>query len=525
MATSSRTRSSCRAACSTISASLPSYYLHYFYAHDRVLADQQHGVPRAQTVAEIERELLRLYRDPNLNEKPALLEQRGGAFYSEAAVGLVRSLATGDGAVHVVDVRNNGTIAGLADDDVVELPARVTKDGAVPLSQAPLAPELLGLVQHVAAYERLTVEAATTRDHVAARKALLAHPLIGQVEMVDGLVDALVARGGAMSALLLAVDGGNAKTDLALVAADGSVLALVRGPGSSPHEHRARRRTRPHRGAADRGGADGPVAYAELLLAGVDFPAEVEAVQRRARERGWADRVEVANDTFAVLRAGHRARLGRRRRLRRGDQLPRALARRPPGALSGARRDHRRLGRWPGRGRRGASRRRHVARTAAARRRRSNGSCPSTSGCDAAAAGGGHPHRRDLAAALRRARADRPRDGCDGRRVAAGIVARLAEEVVSLVRVALERIGEVDEPADVVLGGGLMQARNPRLLDGIATGLAALGLPHALAVVDAPPVVGAALRALDTLGAGPRRAPACGARSPTDERLAEVVRG
>jgi 6-phospho-beta-glucosidase len=172
---------------------LPSYYLHYFYAHDRVLAEQQDGVPRAQTVAEIERELLRLYRDPNLTEKPALLEQRGGAFYSEAAVGLVRSLSTGDGAVHVVDVRNNGTIAGLADDDVVELPARVTKDGAVPLPQAPLAPELLGLVQHVAAYERLAVEAATTRDHVAARKALLAHPLIGQVDMVDGLVDALVA--------------------------------------------------------------------------------------------------------------------------------------------------------------------------------------------------------------------------------------------------------------------------------------------------------------------------------------------
>ncbi len=172
---------------------LPSYYLHYFYAHDRVLAEQQEGVPRAQTVADIERELLRLYRDPGLTEKPALLEQRGGAFYSEAAVGLVRSLSTGDGAVHVVDVRNNGTLAGLADDDVVEVPARVTKEGAAPLAQAPLAPELLGLIQHVAAYERLTVEAATTRDHAVARKALLAHPLIGQIEMVDGLVDALVA--------------------------------------------------------------------------------------------------------------------------------------------------------------------------------------------------------------------------------------------------------------------------------------------------------------------------------------------
>jgi 6-phospho-beta-glucosidase len=172
---------------------IPSYYLHYFYAHDRVLEEQRHGVPRAETVAEIERGLLELYRDPKLNEKPALLDQRGGAFYSEAAVGLVRSLATDDGAVHVVDTRNRGTLRGLADDDVVEVPARVGAAGAQPLEQAPLAPELLGLVQHVAAYERLTVEAAVTRDPVVARKALLAHPLIGQVEMVDALLDSLLA--------------------------------------------------------------------------------------------------------------------------------------------------------------------------------------------------------------------------------------------------------------------------------------------------------------------------------------------
>src|SRR6059036_1968166 len=100
---------------------LPSYYLHYFYAHDAVLAEQLDGVPRAATVAEIERELLDLYRDPNLVEKPALLEQRGGAVYSEAAIGLVGSLTSDGGESHVVDVRNNGTIEGLADDDVVEV--------------------------------------------------------------------------------------------------------------------------------------------------------------------------------------------------------------------------------------------------------------------------------------------------------------------------------------------------------------------------------------------------------------------
>jgi 6-phospho-beta-glucosidase len=171
---------------------IPSYYLHYFYAHDRLVAEQRDGVPRAQQVAEIERELLQMYRDPNLAEKPALLDQRGGAHYSEAAVGLVRSLHFDDGAVHVIDTRNGGTLNGLAPDDVVEVPAHVGAAGPVPIAQEVLAPELLGLVQHVAAYERLAVEAAITRDHVVARKALLAHPLIGQIDRVDELVDSLL---------------------------------------------------------------------------------------------------------------------------------------------------------------------------------------------------------------------------------------------------------------------------------------------------------------------------------------------
>jgi 6-phospho-beta-glucosidase len=174
---------------------LPSYYLRYYYAHDAVVSEQRAGVPRAQQVAEIERELLTMYRDPGLSEKPALLEQRGGAFYSEAATGLVASLVGETGDVHVVDVRNEGTLAGLADDDVVELPARIGRGGPVPLEQPPLAPELLGLVQHVAAYERLAVQAALSGDRVVARRALLAHPLLGQHEVAWELVDRLLEAG------------------------------------------------------------------------------------------------------------------------------------------------------------------------------------------------------------------------------------------------------------------------------------------------------------------------------------------
>jgi 6-phospho-beta-glucosidase len=172
---------------------VPSYYLRYFYAHDAVLREQLDGAPRAAVVQEIERGLLDHYRDPSVDERPDLLMKRGGAYYSEAALGLITSLSTGDGAVHEVDIRNGSTVAGLATDDVVEVPARVGRDGPEPLPQPPLAPELLGLVQHVAAYERLTARAALTRDPVDARKALLAHPLIGQVELVDGLLDRLIA--------------------------------------------------------------------------------------------------------------------------------------------------------------------------------------------------------------------------------------------------------------------------------------------------------------------------------------------
>jgi 6-phospho-beta-glucosidase len=172
---------------------VPSYYLRYFYAHDEVVREQLDGVPRAQVVAEIERELLTRYRDPQLVEKPTLLEGRGGAFYSEAALGLISSLASGDGGVHEVDVRNDRTIEGLAPDDVVEVPARVTRAGARPLPQSPLAPELLGLVQHVAAYERLAVAAARTRAVVDVKKALLAHPLISQYAIAEQLLERLTA--------------------------------------------------------------------------------------------------------------------------------------------------------------------------------------------------------------------------------------------------------------------------------------------------------------------------------------------
>jgi 6-phospho-beta-glucosidase len=172
---------------------IPSYYLRYFYAEREVVQEQRMTKPRARAVAEIERDLLELYRDPSLTEKPALLERRGGAYYSEAAIELVASLVSDSGDVRVVDVRNGGALAGLADDDVVEVPARIRAGGAEPVEQPPLAPELLGLVQHVAAYERLAASAAVAGDRDAARRALMAHPLVREYRLAETMLGRLLA--------------------------------------------------------------------------------------------------------------------------------------------------------------------------------------------------------------------------------------------------------------------------------------------------------------------------------------------
>jgi 6-phospho-beta-glucosidase len=171
---------------------VPSTYLRYYYATAEVLDEQRRGPSRAERVAEIERGLLELYRDPALDTKPELLERRGGAFYSEVAAALIASLHAGTGDVQIVDVRNDGALPGLPADAVVEVPARVDAEGAHPLPLAPLAPELLGLAQQAKAYERLAVEAAVTGDRTVARKALLANPLVGSYRVAAPLLDALL---------------------------------------------------------------------------------------------------------------------------------------------------------------------------------------------------------------------------------------------------------------------------------------------------------------------------------------------
>ncbi|GGP35342.1 6-phospho-beta-glucosidase [Saccharothrix coeruleofusca] len=174
---------------------VPSYYLKYFYEHDEVVAAQRTGRPRAEVVAEVERELLAVYRDEAVVTKPEQLSRRGGAYYSEAAVQLVHALTGGAGAErHVVNVRNGGTLPFLPDDAVVEVPAAVDASGATPLPARPVGPSISGLVSHVTAYEFLALEAAVRGGRDRVFDALLAHPLVGQRATAERLADELVAR-------------------------------------------------------------------------------------------------------------------------------------------------------------------------------------------------------------------------------------------------------------------------------------------------------------------------------------------
>ena len=317
-----RARSGCRARCSTSSASSRPTTCATSTRTTRCSRSSSRARRARPTVAEIERELLELYRDPTLDEKPALLEQRGGAFYSEAATGLVASLAAGDGDVQVVDVRNGGDARRPAPTTTSWRCRRgSTRDGPVPLPQRPARaraarprPARRGV--RAPRPPRRRVDAATA---VGARKALLAHPLVGQYAIAASCSSAARRRAASAGArrmtrraIVLAVDGGNSKTDLALVRADGALLALVRGPLGSPHhlglERLGRRCStacstrrvaagRPRRRAAADGRGAPP---GRRRLPGRGAPA---ARRGRGARLGRAHRPS-RNDTFAVLRAG-----------------------------------------------------------------------------------------------------------------------------------------------------------------------------------------------------------------------------
>lgn len=162
---------------------VPSPYLQYYYFENEMLEKQRdeygrHGKTRGSLVDEIDRELFRKYSNINVDEKPEELSQRGGSLYSYAALNSIEALSSDAPAEMVLNVRNNGAVADLKDDDVVEINCMVSKSGARPIPYGTLPDAASGLIQSIKQYERLTIQAAVSGDTTAAIRALLNHPLI-----------------------------------------------------------------------------------------------------------------------------------------------------------------------------------------------------------------------------------------------------------------------------------------------------------------------------------------------------------
>jgi N-acetylglucosamine kinase-like BadF-type ATPase len=310
--------------------------------------------------------------------------------------------------------------------------------------------------------------------------------------------------------LVLAVDGGNSKTDLAIVRADGAVLAHVRGPLSSPHHLGLDGCLDVLQGLFDDAVAtagiardDGePVAeVSQLLMAGVDFPEEEDELWHAVAARGWSAHVTVGNDTFAVLRAGTDRRWGVAIVCGAGINCvgvaPDGSQVRFPslGATTGD---------WGGGYDVGLE-----ALSAAARSADGRGpvtslelSVPGFFGYETPLDVARAMHRGDISSrrlidlsplVLAEAATDE---------VAAAIVDRLAQEIVALASAALGRLGLQTDEVDVVLGGGLIRARDERLLTGVREGLHEIDPRATVCPTALAPVVGAALLGLDDLGAG-----------------------
>lgn len=162
---------------------VPSPYLQYYYFENEMLKKQQdeykqHGKTRGSLVDEIDHVLFEKYSNEQLDEKPVELSQRGGSLYSYAALNAIEALSSDTPAEMVLNVMNNGAVADLENDDVVEINCMVSKNGVKPLPYGTLPDTARGLIQTIKQYERLTIQAAVSGDKITALNALLNHPLI-----------------------------------------------------------------------------------------------------------------------------------------------------------------------------------------------------------------------------------------------------------------------------------------------------------------------------------------------------------
>jgi len=301
--------------------------------------------------------------------------------------------------------------------------------------------------------------------------------------------------------VILAVDGGNSKTDVALLELDGSVIAHARGPLSSPHHIGVDGCLDVLQRLVDTAGLDGRRAdFAQVMLAGVDFPEEEERVHAAVDARGWATTTRVANDTFAVLRAGTERGWGVAITCGAGINCvgvaPDGRHVRFP-ALGPT------TGDWGG----GYDVGQEGLYAAA---RSEDGRGPTTQLQQLVPAHFGLTSPLELAREIHVGAISQSRlvelapvvlGAVADDAVAAGIRDRLVDEIVALARATVARLALAGEDVEIVVGGGLMRGAAPDLLARIETGLRAVGPGLSLRRTSLPPIVGAALLGLDAVGA------------------------
>jgi len=303
---------------------------------------------------------------------------------------------------------------------------------------------------------------------------------------------------------ILAIDAGNSKTDVCVVSADGELLGSARGGPFLPHRVGAAAAVASISPAVSEAlSRAGSVAVRRVAacLANADLPVEHEALEAAIGEAGWAPSYEVVNDTFALLRAGLDSSRGVAVVCGAGINCTgvgadgKTVRFAAVGHISGD---------WGGGG--------HLWQEAmwwAARAEDGRG--PDTALRSALPQHFGLATMADLIEAVHLGAL--PEERCmeltpllfsaaeAGDRIAGEIVRRQAEEVVALAATAIRRLGALSEPIDVVLGGGVLTAGHPLLIDEIARLLADQAPLATARVVDAPPIVGAALLGLDRIEA------------------------
>ncbi len=316
-------------------------------------------------------------------------------------------------------------------------------------------------------------------------------------------------------AAVIAIDGGNSKTDLALVAADGSLLAVERGPGmpvklSAANVDLIAELLRAACAKAGLAPELRDMATATVAcVANVDLPEDERQLERMLAAQGWTSSTQVANDTFAVLRAGL-------------DDVPAAGASRrwgvgvtcgagincaglaPDGRTAGYLALGQLTGDWGGGFSLGLEAQWHAIRA-------EDGRGPATMLRQLVPVHFGLAEPSEVAVAVHQGKIGFGRFGelsplvfsaaDDGDAVARSVVLQLAEEIGLMVMAVVRRLGLTTARVPVVLGGGVLAASNPLLITATTARITAEVPDCAVRVVQAAPVAGAALLGLDRIGA------------------------